>query len=303
MRIPYKVLHADLGIDWQKKEFISIYNHTGKFTFKSLSKEFNLNKDNINLLFITFMEWGRKQIKGVRLKGYDLAKYDIFKSKHGYRHFDTFYSKQEVENIRKRDDIEVCVVSINKQALGQVKEFQWSAWNLVKGAKYTDRIIVKNKEIYVNNRKEDLISYYDFKQVQDDLDKSGYSVVDKRRSLQEILKQRKIDELNKVKDEAFKEENAKIYTRLIFARELIIKELQEADTRDEIAKIVNKLENLKGAFGSYERHLTNLRNVPNPSITAWNEYKSIAEVEEELQSMNIYISEHFCKDILTNYAI
>lgn len=303
MKIPYKVLHADLGIDWQKKEFISIYKHTGKFTFKSLSKKFNLNRDNINLLFITFIEWGRKQVKGVRLKGYDLAKYDIFVSKHGYRHFDTFYRKQEVENVRKRDDIEVCIVSINKQALGQVKEQQWSAWNLVKGAKYTDRITVKNEEIYVNNHREDLISYYDFKQVQDDLDKSGYSVLDKRRSLRETLEQRKIDELNKVKDEAFKEENAKIYTKLVFARELIIKELQEADTRDEIAKIVNKLEDLRSAFGSYERHLRRLNNIPLAKIKDYNKYNSIAEVEEELQNMNIYISEHFCKDILTNYAI
>ena len=239
-------------------------------------------------------------MRGVKLKGYDLDKYDLLAS-NKYR--DYFYSKKDVERTRKRDEVEVYVISIGKQALGQVKEQQWSARNLIKSAKYTDRFTVKNEEVYINNCKLDLISYYDFWHEQDDLDKSGYLVIDKRRSLRATLEQSKVDELNKVRDTAFKEENAKIYLRLIFAKETIIKELQEASTRDEIARIVNRVEDLRSAFGSYEKHLDNLRNVPNPNIREWNKYKSVSDVQKELQDMNTYISEHFCKDILTNYAL
>ena len=301
-KIPYKALHNQFGIDWQKKELISIHKHTGKFTFKSLAKEFNLNKDNLNLVFISVTEFGTNCFKGVILKGYDVDKYDLL-SDNKYRHLDTFYSKQEVEAVRKQDNIEVYVISINKEALTEIEEPQWSAWNLVKGAKYTDRITLKNREVYLNGCKQDLVSYYDVQRLMDDLDKNGYSILDKRRNLKAKLDEEKLNKLIKVKDTAFNEKNAEIYTKLLYAREVVTKELQNADTKDEIARVIYRLESLRGAFGSYERHLRRLDNILLAKIKGYDKYSSVTEVKNELYQMNKYISENFCNEILTNYAI
>ena len=38
--LPLKKLHNTYGVDWQQKDLITTYTHTGKFTLKGLAKEF-----------------------------------------------------------------------------------------------------------------------------------------------------------------------------------------------------------------------------------------------------------------------
>ena len=282
---PLKELHNTYGINWEDASSMKCYKHEGKFTINGIIKEFNLNV--YDLIFISVQEHNdithNRKCTIVLNKG--LTTYSLSKSG-CYR----CYNKGTFEYLRKQDNISVYVASIDRKSLSEPKRHEWSLWNLTR---FVDDI--NTRFIYKPSRDELFLNGYkyrtwkDRRDIEDALDKSGYSIIAKRRVLNNKLEEMHRNNLEKVIDTAFNKDNSNIFVKLLQAKEELAEQIKQATTSDEIRKLCNSLSEIKSLTERYEHHIEYLRSATNPEISRYYKYNSIKEVKDNLTKMNINI--------------
>ena len=286
-KLPLKKLHDKYGIDWQKKEYITINTFQGKFTLKELIKKYNLNTDDLNFVFIkyiyeSFSGRNYEDIGGIELSSLNgLEKYNLLD--------DGFYTKKKFEDYRKLDNITVYVISVKKEAIKEVKKYEWSVYNLVHFTDYNERFNYKESKdkLYLNSHL--WRAWNNRRDIADCLDKSGYSVFNKRNQLERKLQEIKQNKLNKVISTQFNKANSDLFNKIMQAKKELAQELVSTSTYEETSKVIRKLDIIEKSLERYERHINNLNNSLNPEIREWNKYTSIGEVNNNIAKIDNWI--------------
>ena len=283
--LPLKQLHNIYGVDWQQKDLITTHTHTGKFTLKGLAKEFNLNPNNLTFIFTEYTpSWSSySHCGGIVIEDADFTKYSLIDCT------GSFYSKKDFEEVRKMDNIITYIISVNKKATREPKKHEWSLWNLTRFCEPTKRFIYKPSEHKLFDNGYGYGTWNADKDIEDALDKSGYSLVAKHRGLESKLEVIRRNNLSKVLSTKFNQQNANLFNKLMQKKEELSQELIKACTYEETERILDKLDNLARVIGSYERHIQLLQNTNNPEVSYYDKYCSIKEVEERIAKMESYI--------------
>lgn len=276
---PLKSIHNKYGVNWEQKENMKCYKHEGKFTINGLIKEFNIDLSDLVLITIQYT-LGDYTRYGLFILDEGLTTYSIPK-------FSDFYSKKQVEEIRKQDNIVAYIVAINQDGLIEPKHHESSLWNLTR---FVDDI--NTRFIYKPSQNRLFIDGYmyrawwqDRKDLEDALDKSGYSVMAKRRTLSYKLEEIHKNNLEKVISTAFNKDNATVFTQLLQAKNTLAEQIKEVTTADELQVLCDSLRNIRYLMERYEKHIEYLQNAMNPEISKYHKYNSIKEVRDNIAQM------------------
>ena len=275
--IDKKSLHNKYGIDWQRTALITINRHAGNFTIKGIVKEFDLKSEDLNFIFVKYKGTYRT-LDGIKLDK-DLSNFDLI----------GFYSKKDFNEVRKREDIEVLVVSVKKEAIRWTNLKEESIWNLTRFADTNTRFIYKRDkgDLFLNGYK-----YYAWnhrRELDEALDKSGYPIISQRRKLQAKLQQVNKSKFEKVRYTKFSKDNALIKKRIDDLKNTLANKLIETDKYAGLYKIENALSTLNFTVRCFEGHMTKLLNPESESC--YTRYDSIQEVEKEIVFLNNRLNE------------
>ena len=201
--------------------------------------------------------------------------------------FSDFYSKKQVEEIRKQDDIVTYIVVINQDGLIEPKQHESSLWNLTR---FVDDI--NTRFIYKPSQNRLFVDGYmyrawwqDRENLQDALDKSGYSVMSKRRTLSYKLEEIHKNNLEKVISTAFNKDNATVFNKLLQVKNTLAEQIKQVTTSDEMTILCNSLKEVKDLMKKYEKHIEYLQSATNPEISRYYKYNSIKEVRDNIAQM------------------
>jgi hypothetical protein len=283
-KLHLKKLHDTYGVDWQQKDLITTYTHTGKFTLKGLAKELNLNPNNLTFIFVEYKPYGSiyyTYTDGIVIEENTFEKYSLIEG--------DFHSKKNFEEVRKMDNITTYIISVDRKALREPKKHEWSLWNLTGFCETTKRYIYKPSEHKLFDNGYEYRTWNDDKDLKTRLDKSGYSLIAKHRELESKLEVIRRDNLNKVLPTKFNQQNADLFNKLMQEKEELSQELIKACTYNEVEEILDKLDDLSRVIRKYERHIEFLQNVNNPEVSTYHKYTSIREVEKSIAEMESYI--------------
>lgn len=278
-KVPRKTLHEIFCINWQRTDLITCYEHKGKFTINRLIKEYDLNPSNMNFVIIEYKPYYSESISRGVIK---------IESDNKYSCIHNFYEKRTVEELRKRDNIVAYIVSVDQSATVPVSNKKFSSiWNLVR-EDYNSRIIVKKNALIKDGHIYH--SYNVQSEVEDALDKSGYSIIDKHTKLQHKLDEIKKEKLDKVVHTAFNKENTEVFSKIMEMKDTLADKLKDIYTADDIRKLSNALSSVQSLMHSYEEHIKHLQDVTNPDVSRYYKYNSIEDVSERLGELNSRIT-------------
>lgn len=281
-KFPLKALHSLYGVNWEQKNLMKTFKHTGSFTLKGLIKEFNLDTDDLIIIRAenTDTYWGTTV--GIITLKEDKTDYELID---GVCHY--VYTKKSFEDLRKDKDTVAYVISIDRQALQQPKHHESSLWNLTKFCNdISTRFIYKPAEdkLFLNGYKYH--TWNERRTLEESLDKSGYPVFSKRLQLEHKLNKIKEDRLGKVVSTAFNKDNAELFNKLMQVKETLIEEIKNATTGEELRTVTSKMADLRYAVEQYEEHIKHLQNASNPEISTFYKYTSIGEVKKGIEKLN-----------------
>lgn len=278
---PLKELHDTYSINWEDTNSIKCFKHKGKFTIKGLVKELNLNLNDLTFIFIQEHNDLTENCRGTIVLDKGSTSYSLLDVGCYY-----CYTKGTFDFLRKQDNISVYIVSINRNSLSEPKRHEWSLWNLTR---FVDDI--NTRFIYKPSRDELFLNGYryrtwnDRRDIEEALDKSGYSIIAKRRVLNNKLEKLHEDNLSKVINTAFNKDNSNVFIKLLQIKEELAEQIKQANTSEELRKLCNSLSEVKSLMGKYEHHIKYLQNATNPEISKFYKYNSIKEVKDSLTKM------------------
>ena len=283
---PLKELHNTYGVNWEQKESIKCYKHNGKFTIKELVKEFDLDLYDLIIITVQYTDWSKYTSKGTIVLDKGLTTYSL-------PSFSGFYSKKYFEEVRKKDDITVYIVAVDRSTLVSPKKHERSIWNLTR---FTDDI---NTRFIYKPAKHELFHngyrYSTYRDRREDIefaiDKSGYPVFAKRRQLKSKLAVVHEENLGKVLNTAFNKDNSELFNRIMQVKNNIAEEIKKVSTRDELHGLCRALSEVEDLMKRYERHIRNLQKTADPNTSIYEKYGSIKEVKDELNEMNAELEE------------
>ena len=285
-KFPLKQLHDEYGINWEQKENIKCYKHEGKFTIKGLAKEFNLNlSDLIFVCVITPHPYTNDYFKGTVILDKGLTTYSLLKH-YSSNHY--CYNKGTFEGLRKNENSTAYVVVVDRKSLVEPKKHEWSLWNLTRFvADINTRFIYKpsKDELSINGYK--YRTWNERRDIEDALDKSGYSVAAKRRELNTKLEVMHKNNLEKVINTAFNKDNSDLFAKLLQVKSELAEQVKQVSTSDELRKLCNSLREVESLMERYEQHVEYLQSATNPEISKYYKYNSIQEVKDNINKMNI----------------
>ena len=270
-----KLLHDKYGIDWQRIDLITINRHVGNFTIKGIVKEFDLKSEDLNFIFVKYKDTYRT-LDGVKLNE-NFSNYDLF----------GFCSKKDFEEVRKKEDIEVLVVSIKKEAIRWTNPKEKSVWNLTRFADINTRFIYRRNEgdLFLDGYR---YSAWNHRwELDEALDKSGYPVLAQRRKLETKLQQINKNKFEKVRYTKFSKDNALIKKRIDDLKNTLANKLIKTDKYAGLYKIENAISTLNFTVRCFEEHMTKLFNPES----CYTRYGSIQEVEKEITFFNNRLNE------------
>ena len=283
-KFPLKQLHDEYGINWEQKENIKCYKHEGKFTIKGLVKEFNLNLyDLIFVCVVTPHPYTYDYFKGVVVLDKGLTTYSLLNSCNHYCN-----NKGTFEGLRKYENATAYVVVIDRKSLVEPKKHEWSLWNLTRFvADINTRFIYKpsKDELFHNGYR--YRTWNERRSIEDALDKSGYSVIAKRRELDTKLEVMHQNNLEKVINTAFNKDNSDVFTKLLQVKSELAEQVKQASTSEKLREVCKSLDEIESLMRKYEEHIEYLQNAKNPEISKYYKYNSIHEVKDNLNKMNI----------------
>ena len=280
---PLKSLHNKYGIDWQRKDLLKYYKHEGSFTIKGLIKEFNINSKDLVFVCIRYKDSFLDRIEtkyttiSLQLQS-DSPKYNIETT--GY------LTKGEVEKIRKQEDIVAYVVVVDSTNIIPITKHETSLRNLIRvECDENTRFIYKPSigRLYLDGYKYS--TWRERNDLEQALDKSGYSIILKRRKLHSQLKNMHEKRLREVVSSAFNKENAELFNKIIEVKKELAGKVLQANTETDMRNVTNNLSTIKYIIGRYEEHIQKLQNVNNAESSSYAKYNSIREVEKEIKGM------------------
>ena len=283
-KFPLKGLHEMFGIDWNRHQLIKKHKHTGAFTIKGLIKEFNLDTSSSNLIIIS-MEFtynyywkncGERERSTIILE----------KNSDKYYLMNNYWAKKDIERYRKQEDTIAYVLVIPDSLRIPVKKHETSLWNLTRfECDENTRFIYKPSidKLYLDGYKYNTWNYR--RDIEEALDKSGYSIIRKRQNLQSQLKDMHEKRLKEVVSSAFNKENSELFNKIIEVKKELAEKILQANTETDMRNLADNLRIIMYIIERYENHIQKLQNINNQEASSYSKYNSIQEVTNEIKGM------------------
>lgn len=311
-----KELNLAYGIDWQKTDKIKYNCLKGKQTIYSIVKKLDLKKENLNLVFVRYVN---RNSKYSYLEGFEFDKNDLTKfSIPDWKHVDfvrPFYNKTDALNGLKNACF-VHVFQIEPDALNEIKTekldsklFYNDDLNFrvkIDGEAYINsKTLTNNINVMIDGKKHRLDIGYGYGYISNTpgtiknytlaefIDKSGYSLINYRNRLESRLAQKKRQNLaDAIRNHEFDKQNDELFYGIIELKDLIARDLSRARNSYRIKQMADRLNACANLMERYEEHEMFIRNVFDDNAHRLRSYQSKQDVNEEIERFSNKIQEY-----------